>query len=152
MRHVLLSLIAIFAINTFSYSAETRIVDFEENQREAIENKILLDITSLEGHVAVQLDEELKAILKNYSNYIIVAGGFILWNIGAQEWGGQYSALLPALLVFSTLCVGTAVLLVDLIKYSNGTSRRLEKMQKRKAKREAKELKKDMVPLQNNMS
>jgi hypothetical protein len=140
MRHVILSLVAICAINTFSYSAETRIMDFEENQREAIENKILLEITTFDGHV----DEELKAILKNYSNYIIVTGGFLLWNIGAQEWGNGYSELLPAFLLLSTLCVGTAVLLVDLIKYSNGTSRRLEKMQKRKAKKEAKQLKKDM--------
>ena len=119
-------------------------MDFEENQREAIENKILLEITTFDGHVAVQLDEELKAILKNYSNYIIVTGGFLLWNIGAQEWGDWQSELLPAFLLLSTLCVGTAVLLVDLIKYSNGTSRRLEKMQKRKAKKEAKQLKKDM--------
>jgi hypothetical protein len=140
MRHVILSLVAICAINTFSYSAETRIMDFEENQREAIENKILLEITTFDGHV----DEELKAILKNYSNYIIVTGGFLLWNIGAQEWGDWQSELLPAFLLLSTLCVGTAVLLVDLIKYSNGTSRRLEKMQKRKAKKEAKQLKKDM--------
>ena len=140
MRHIILSLVAICAINTFSYSAETRIMDFEENQREAIENKILLEITTFDGHV----DEELKAILKNYSNYIIVTGGFLLWNIGAQEWGDWQSELLPAFLLLSTLCVGTAVLLVDLIKYSNGTSRRLEKMQKRKAKKEAKQLKKDM--------
>jgi hypothetical protein len=140
MRHVILSLVAICAINTFSYSAETRIMDFEENQREGIENKILLEITTFDGHV----DEELKAILKNYSNYIIVTGGFLLWNIGAQEWGDWQSELLPAFLLLSTLCVGTAVLLVDLIKYSNGTSRRLEKMQKRKAKKEAKQLKKDM--------